>query len=261
MTIESNKYFGITAKSIKTESFNISITKPPAQSEISTHSHAKPYLCLLASGVYNEKSNTSNIITAGDVIYRTANYEHANHFSNEDSICLNIEIDNEASFMIQNDIKLPLAESKQKSSLETYKVLFAVKNGLSNDLLNIYCYESMLSHVDGMMVKGDRNWIKQVKEYINDNPLSPISLQKLSHLFGLHPNYIVRKFKEVTGIKLSDYLTKIRLEYSISNLILTEDSLTNVALNSGFYDQSHFNRNFKKYIETTPMVFRKVIKG
>ena len=261
MKIQSNKYFGITAKSIKTESFNISITNHPAQSEISTHAHAKPYLCLLAHGLYKEESNTSSLISTGDVLYRAANYEHANRFSGQDSVCLNIEIDNESDFMIHNGLKLPLRESLQKSSLETYKLLYAVKNGVSKDLLNIYCYESMLVHVEGVESKGDLLWINQVKEYINDNPLSPISLQELSHLLGLHPNYIVRKFKAITGMKLSDYLTKIRLEYSISNLILTQENLTNVALKSGFYDQSHFNRNFKKYLETTPKLFRKVITG
>lgn len=261
MIKEPNTYFGITAKAIQTESFNISLTKHQAQSEIAVHAHAKPYLCLLATGVYEEESNTSHIITTGDVLYRTANYEHANHFSNQDSICLNIEIDNEEELRHHHDFKLPTHGSKQKSSLETYKLLYAFKNEVSNDLLNIYCFESMLSHVDEEIGKGDLQWIQQVKERIQDDPLTAISLQELSLTFGLHPNYIVRKFKGVTGMKLSEYLTKIRLEYSISNLVLTEESLTNVALMSGFYDQSHFNKNFKRYLQTTPKVFRKVMKG
>lgn len=261
MKIKQNTYFGTTAQSIKTESFNISLTQHPAHSQIATHSHEKPYLCLLASGNYKEESNTSNIITTGDVIYRTANYEHANHFSSNDSVCLNIEIDNEADFMGRNDLKLPSEESKQKSSLETYKLLYAVKRGLPNDLLNVYCYESMMSHVEGSTSRGDLRWIKLVKEYIHDNPLAPISLHELSRSFGLHPNYIVRKFKSATGLKLSGYLTKIRLEQSISEILLTEESLTHIALKSGFFDQSHFNKNFKKHLETTPKQFRKVVTG
>lgn len=261
MKIKSNTYFGSTAKSVKTESFNISITHHPAQSEIAAHAHAKPYLCLLATGIYQEKSNTSEIITTGDMLYRTANYEHANRFSNLDSVCLNIEIDNETDFMTQNDFKLPTSKSKHQSALESYKVMYAVKQNLPTDILNIYCYESILGHVKGLESAGDLNWIKQVKEYINDSPLAPISLKELSHQFGLHPNYIVRKFKDVTGTKLSDYLTKIRLEHSISAIVLTDDKLTAIAVNSGFYDQSHFNRNFKKYLDTTPTHFRKVIKG
>ena len=179
-------------------------------------------------GYIKNESNTSNLITTGEIIYRTANYEHANRFLNQDSVCLNIEIDNELDFMDQNDFKLPSTESKQKTAIEAYKVLFAIMHDVPTDLLNIYCHESMLAVVDGLEHKGDVKWIIKVKEYINDNPLSPISLQELSHLFGLHPNYIVRKFKSVTGMKLSEYLTKIRLDHSISNLLLTEDRLTDI---------------------------------
>ncbi len=119
----------------------------------------------------------------------------------------------------------------------------------------------MLTHINISEKKGNLIWVKQIKERINDDPTAPLSLEKLSLDFGLHPNYIIRKFKEVTGYKLSEYLTKIRLENSIKNLILTESNITEIALDTGFYDQSHFNRNFKKHIASSPLHFRKVIKG
>ena len=259
--MEQNKYFGITKNSFKTESFNISLTNHLADSKISKHSHSKPYLCLLVSGNYNEKSNTENLISCGDVIYRTAGYEHSNSFYDEDSLCLNIEINDQENLMNHNNFLLPSSESKQKGTIEIYKVLYALKHKLSNDLLDIYCYESMLTHINIVNEKGNLSWIKQIKEHINDNPIAHLSLEKLSLNFGLHPNYIVRKFKEITGLKLSEYLTKTRLEHSIKNLILTENNITEIALNAGFYDQSHFNRNFKKYLATTPLLFKKTIKG
>lgn len=259
--MKHNKYFGTTENSIKTESFNISITNHLANSEILKHSHAKPYLCLLVSGIYNEKSNIDNLVSCGDVIYRTADYEHSNSFYDKDSLCLNIEINNQEHLMNQNNFVLPTSQSKQKGRIEIYKVLYALKQRLPNDLLDIYCYESMLTHIKMSRIKGNLIWIKEIKEIINDNPTSPLSLEKLSLEFGLHPNYIVRKFKEVTGHKLSDYLTKIRLENSIKHLIKTESSMTEIAINAGFYDQSHFNRNFKNYLATTPLTFRKIVKG
>lgn len=259
--MEYNKYFGTTENSIKTESFNISLTNHLANSEILKHSHSKPYLCLLVSGNYYERSNIENLVSCGDVIYRTADYEHSNSFYDEDSYCLNVEINNQKHLMNQNDFVLPTTVSKQKGTIEIYKVLYALKQNLPNDLLDVYCYESMLTHMNISNIKGNLIWIKQIKENINDNPTSPISLEKLSIDFGLHPNYIVRKFKETTGYKLSEYLNKIRLEYSIRNLIMTEHNMTEVALKSGFYDQSHFNRNFKNYLATTPLAFRKKIKG
>lgn len=261
MNLKANKYFGITTESLRTENFNISLTNHSANSNISLHSHDKPYLCLLASGTYKEESNNADIITQGEVLYRTANYEHSNSFSNKGGLCLNIEINNYQHFTTLNELQLPIKVSKQKGTIELYKLLYGLKQGLSNDILNIYCYESMIAVINVFNSNGDINWVKKVKELINDNPLANISLDKLSMEFSLHPNYIVRKFKEVTGFKLSEYLTKIRLEESIRQLINNEENITSIALESGFYDQSHFNKNFKKQITTTPYHFRKIIKG
>ncbi|UAM98377.1 AraC family transcriptional regulator [Polaribacter litorisediminis] len=261
MNLEPNKYFGITTKSLKTESFNISLTNHLANSKISLHSHEKPYLCLLASGTYIEESNITDIIIQGEVLYRTANYEHSNSFSDKGGLCLNIEINNHQKFTTLNELHLPLKVSKQKGILEMYKLLYGIKRCLSNDIINIYCYESMIAVMNVFNGKGDINWVKKIKELINDNPLETISLDKLSIEFSLHPNYIVRKFKEITGFKLSEYLTKIRLEHSVKQLLISNENITSIALENGFYDQSHFNRNFKKHIDTTPNNFRKVITG
>jgi len=81
--IQPNTYFGTPAKSIRTGSFNTSITEHPAHSQISAHAHSKPYLGILASGIYNEDSTTSDQITSGDILNRAANYEHVNRFSNQ----------------------------------------------------------------------------------------------------------------------------------------------------------------------------------
>jgi len=259
MSTKPNKYFGMTEQSLKTENFNVSVTSHSMNSEIAMHSHSKPYICLLAHGTYKEKSNVSDIITDGEVIYRTSNYEHSNIFSEKGGICLNIEINDYEQFISLNDLQLPNTISKQKGTVELYKLLYGLKCGLPNDILNIYCYESMISTVNYFNESGDILWVNKIKEFINDTPLEPISLNKLSLEFSLHPNYIVRKFKETTGYKLSDYLTKIRLEHSIKQLIENEKNLTSIALESGFYDQSHFNRNFKKQLETTPSHFRKII--
>ena len=261
MNLKSNKYFGITAESLRTENFNISLTNHSPNSKILLHSHDKPYFCLLASGVYKEKSKATDIITYGEVLYRTANYEHSNSFSNKGCLCLNIEINDYEQFITLNELKLPTNVSKQKATVELYKLLYGLKRGLSNDILNIYCYESMIEIINIFNGKGDINWVKKIKELISDNPLETISLDKLSLEFSLHPNYIVRKFKETTGFKLSEYLTNIRLEHSIKHLLLNNEPITAIALESGFYDQSHFNKNFKNHIGTNPKHFRKIIKG
>jgi len=47
------------------------------------------------------------------------------------------------------------------------------------------------------------------------------------------------------------------MKYLLSN----EENIASIALESGFYDQSHFNKNFKKHMDITPNHFRKIITG
>lgn len=261
MNLKENQYFGITTESLRTENFTISMTNHSANSNISLHAHNKPYLCLLASGTYKEESNTSDIISQGEVLYRVANYEHSNSFSDKGGLCLNIEMNDYEQFMTLNELHLPIKVSKQKGVIELYKLLYGLKQGLPNDIINIYCYESMIGVLNVFNGIGDIDWVKKVKERINDNPLENISLDKLSIEFSLHPNYIVRKFKEITGFKLSEYLTRMRIEHSVKQILMDKENITAIALENGFYDQSHYCRNFKKLLDTTPNNFRKVIKG
>jgi len=247
-------------KLITTENFNISLSIHEKNSQLAKHSHNKPYLCLLVSGMYKEKGFKNWDIKNGFALFRTAYYEHSTQFSNQQGVCLNVEIENPESFLELNEYQLPLLELRQNSTLEIYRLLYSFQNDLPNDLLDIYCYESFISHFKKSQVKGKPEWINKIKESINDDPLSNLSLHKFSSEFQLHPNYIIRKFKEVTGYKLSEYLTKIRLEYSIQELSKDASKMTEVALNSGFYDQSHFNKNFKKHLNSTPTKFRKSLK-
>ena len=93
------------------------------------------------------------------------------------------------------------------------------------------------------------------------NSTNNISLNKLTQEFHLHPNYIIRKFKEKTGYKLSEYLEKTRLECTIRKLINSKEKLGNIALDNGYFDQSHFNRIFKKHLSILPNQFKRILQG
>ena len=255
-----NTYYGKINEAVETESFRISISKHAANSNISLHAHSKSYFCLSVLGHYTEKNLKEAMVSQGEVIFRKSGHEHSNSFLDNAGVCMNIEFKNEVQFMLENEMSLPDKALQKKSSLDFYKLLFGFKNSVANDLLNIYCHEAMLSFFKEAG-QGDIEWVKTVKDYINDSPLDNISLSKLSSELGLHPNYITRKFKEVTGLKMSDYLTQTRLRYCLENMIGSEQSMTEIALKNGFYDQSHFNRNFKKQLNTTPHLFKKMVKG
>lgn len=256
-----NKYHGAIKKIVSTENFEISITHHKEDSWIPFHAHKRPYLCFSISGYYQEKSLRTKIIKPGTVLYRSSNYEHENKFGSAEGICLNIEIKHADRLMLQNQFQFPELEFQRKATTNISKLVVSLNQEFSNDIIDIQCYESLFAHFTEQKGSGKRKWVTQVMEYINDNPDKNISLDLLCNEFQLHPNYIIRKFREVTGHKLSEYLTKIRLEHSIQDLIQTNKSAGLIGLENGFYDQSHFNRSFKKNIGKSPVQFKKLMRG
>jgi AraC-like DNA-binding protein len=63
--------------------------------------------------------------------------------------------------------------------------------------------------------------------------------------------YLTRVFTEEVGMPPHAYLLGLRL-HQAQALLLKREAITEVALATGFTDQAHFSRHFKKYFGRTP---------
>jgi len=93
--------------------------------------------------------------------------------------------------------------------------------------------------------------VKELKEYINDNLGSKLSLQYLSGICFISPFHLLKVFQRFTGITLHQYILVRRIEKA-KEMLRNKKSIGDVAFLLGFTDQSHFTRSFKKMIGMTP---------
>lgn len=94
-------------------------------------------------------------------------------------------------------------------------------------------------------------------EYIQENFRRKITLQKLSELTNLSPNYFARIFKAETGVTPTEYLIRIRFENARILLGETDYPIKTVASLCGFSDESFFTFSFRKRFSKTPLEYRK----
>lgn len=78
---------------------------------------------------------------------------------------------------------------------------------------------------------------------------------------GYSRMHTFRIFQKWFGIAPSEALAFRRFEKALNQIHYTSDSLTQIGLNCGFYDQSHFIRVFRKFAEMTPLQYAKVKTG
>lgn len=97
--------------------------------------------------------------------------------------------------------------------------------------------------------------INEIKEYIDDNYLKNIMLDDLAETAKVSKYYLIRKFNGRYGLSPHQYITNLRINHA-KNLLKNNMDFADIALDSGFYDQSHFSKCFKEYTGVTPMNYK-----
>ena len=97
--------------------------------------------------------------------------------------------------------------------------------------------------------------VTQVKRYLEGHYAENVSLERLTHLTGLSRHYLVRVFGEATGVPPHAYLRQVRVGRA-KELLAVGHAVAEVAVMTGFTDQSHLTRWFKRLWGVTPGQYR-----
>lgn len=98
--------------------------------------------------------------------------------------------------------------------------------------------------------------IQEIVSYVETYYMEDISLEKLSKMFFLTREHISRTFKKATGMTLSKFVTKIRIEQAKSWLVETEETIYSISTMLGYQDEKYFSKLFKKVTGLTPFEYR-----
>ena len=102
--------------------------------------------------------------------------------------------------------------------------------------------------------------IHRVSEYVSANYSEELGLSTLSKRFSLSEAYLSRKFKEVSGIGLGEYITYVRIMNAERLLKEKDISITEVAERCGFTDSNYFSTVFKRIKGVTPLKFARGVR-
>ena len=94
--------------------------------------------------------------------------------------------------------------------------------------------------------------LKKALEYMESSYNKQLSLDDIAGAVNMSSKYFCRFFQEMTHRTPIDYLNNYRIERACYLLLTTDQSITEVAYNSGFNDLSYFIKTFKRYKGTTP---------
>lgn len=99
--------------------------------------------------------------------------------------------------------------------------------------------------------------IENVTAFLNDNFRHDISLRELAEREFVSMAHLSRQFRSEVGTKFSDYLTRLRFESAVFDLLNTDKSVFAVASDNGFSNARQFAALFKSLYHETPAAYRK----
>lgn len=101
--------------------------------------------------------------------------------------------------------------------------------------------------------------IREIVDYIHTNYNKNITVDKLAQIMGYSKTHFMTVFKQQTGSSCIDFLIQTRLRMAKDLLSNSNLTIVEIANEVGFTNLSNFNRQFKKYFNTTPSQYRKLL--
>lgn len=264
----TGNFFGQTNRKIHLNGITVNDAEY-TQRHIDWHYHENPYFTFILQGKIIESNKKENhYCSAGTLLFHSWQEPHYNVKSEGSMRCLQIEFDKncfddfafdtnilQGSFSIENpDIKFLL-----------YKVFLETK---IYDDVAATSIQMLLFDVLGQMLRFkqiEQNtkplWAKKLKAILHDDYAEKLSLVNLSNELNIHPVHLSRDFSKYFHCTFGEYVRKIRVEKSLSFLPNKNLSLTKIAFDCGFADQSHFLRCFKQINGINPSAYRKLLAG
>lgn len=95
--------------------------------------------------------------------------------------------------------------------------------------------------------------------YVEEHYSEKLSLEDLATFSQYNRTYVSTLFKNTVGVNFYAYLTRVRFQHALLELVGTKKTLTEIALDNGFSDLKSFNKMFRETIGRTPSEYRSLL--
>lgn len=114
--------------------------------------------------------------------------------------------------------------------------------------------------MDSIRTKGEHPLEVQLQEalrYMQEHCVEPISRDDVARAAFISPSHLSHMLREKLNSSFVQLLNDMRLARAREMLMRTSKSLAQIAIESGFSDQSYFTKVFRKHLGITPQEYRK----
>jgi AraC family transcriptional regulator len=229
-----------------------------------THAHDSAGFAYTFSGEYVERyDRIAFTCRRGVVTYSPPFAPHSNTFADAPCRCLIIEL--KPRWMTKLELQQKLTATPDYFCGETFAALSRrfVHELSQDDAATPIALQALTLELIALALRGDERrhrrpprWLVQVKERLDVEFASNLSLAELAAAAGIHPVHLAAQFRAHYGCTVGGYVRRRRIDLACQRIRAGKRSLLDIALEAGFATQSHFSRVFRVEVGVTPTEFR-----
>ena len=266
-SIADGRFYGEVCRSRRVADLVFAETRYREGSTVPMHAHESPLLCLVLHGAFEENSRGSRrLLRRGAVLFHPHDEPHAHRFDRPLTQCFSVQLGprwlSEASRGEQARFEGPRDDTRGRLAWLAAQLHdeFArdedacplVMEGLLLAMLG-----ELTRRPEGIE-RGRPAWLARARDLLEASLRQPLRLPAIAADVGVHPAHLSRSFRRAFGESVSAYVLRRRVE--LAGAVLDQDadvSLAQVANETGFADQSHLCRSFRRVTGLTPGAWRR----
>lgn len=154
-------------------------------------------------------------------------------------------------------IMLSISDKAKETVFHSHDIFFL--KGLVLELFYYLCQDGYRKRENVLTINHQKNneRLRGVIQYVERHYMEPITQSDTARQFYFTKEYFSRFFKKSTGVNFKEYLTRYRIIKSRQELLNTDHSILEIALNNGFSEERRLINSFKKIYGITPLQYRK----
>lgn len=99
---------------------------------------------------------------------------------------------------------------------------------------------------------GNAKWLDRAEMAVRAGYQKSIGLDAIANEAGVHPAHLCREFRRAYGCTITHYAARLRCDDALNRLLNSTAPLATIAAQTGFADQAHLTRSFRRFFGTTP---------
>jgi AraC family transcriptional regulator len=246
--------------------FALTEARYDAGSTLAPHAHERPVLTFILAGHVQERCVAhGQVCDPRSLVVIPAGAPHGETFPSPGARCLIVEMSGERAAVIGDCSRL-FDEPKCASGGEVASLGMQLHREFRHiDDVTGLAIEGLIFQISAAAVRAGRrplsgaapSWLVRARDAIHASVARAVSITDLALAAGVHPVHFTRAFARWYGCPPAEYLRRLRIEAACQALTHSDASLADIALASGFADQSHMSRQFQRRIGMTPGRFRR----